>query len=432
MKTLVLFVVCLLSACTTKLVKSDIATPDLGLIVLPLEYKGQRNEMPRVEVPVTMADTVSIIPPDMVVGAARFDQYLPLIISNKRVGLLVNPTSMVGQAHLVDTLRSLGVNVVKVFAPEHGFRGTADAGEHVKSGFDPATGLPIVSLYGSHRKPTAEDLADIDVLIYDIQDVGVRFYTYISTMTLAMEACAAYQKKIVILDRPNPNGHYVDGPVLKPAFKSFVGMHSVPVVYGMTSGEYAQMVRGEDWIVNSANCDLSVVPCANYTHQMPYTLPIKPSPNLRNNRAIYCYPSLCFFEGTPISVGRGTDAPFEMFGAPNFTHGTYQFTPESREGAKTPPHQGQLCRGYVIDERLTEANQFTKVDLSHLILAYQLYPETDKSSFFNADHFFDKLAGSDELRQQIIAGVSEADIRASWQPDLQKFMTIRAKYLLYE
>ena len=412
----------LLSACATRLIKKEGVLPAIEPIsVLSVEVEALPDSVKTVaETPIEPPKSV-----DIMVGAARFDVYLPQIEA-KRVGIIVNATSMVSDVHLLDTLRSLGVNVVKIFAPEHGFRGIADAGEHVKSGFDVATGVPIVSLYGSHRKPTPEDLADIDLIIYDIQDVGARFYTYISTMTLAMEACTENQKPIIVLDRPNPNGHYVDGPVLKPAYKSFVGMHAVPVVYGMTAAEYAQMICGEHWFPNSEKCQLSVVSCDNYTHATRYVLPVRPSPNLPNSLAIAWYPSLCFFEGTPISVGRGTDTPFQVFGAPELTYGDTYFTPTSREGAKTPPHQGQRCLGFAVNA----VERVNQVDIHYLLTAYAAYP--DKAKFFNADHFFDKLAGSDELRKQLETGATEAEIRASWQPDLQQFIGIRAKYLLYK
>lgn len=364
------------------------------------------------------------------VGAERTEAYLP-ILNGKNIVLTVNQTSIIGETHLVDSLLSLGVSIEKIFAPEHGFRGHADAGEQVKDGIDQATGVSVVSLYGKKKKPSSEDLKDIDMVVFDIQDVGARFYTYISSMTYLMEACAENDIPMLILDRPNPNGHYVDGPVMEKGFESFVGMHvGVPVVHGMTVGEYAQMANGEGWLVGNAKCELKVITCENYDHFKFYELPIKPSPNLPNMRSIYLYPSLCFFEGTNVSVGRGTDKQFQIAGMPDFPKGDFTFTPESKPGAKYPKHEGKLCRGYDLtqmDLRGMRAAQPFRLDW--LIDFYENCP--DKKDFFLKNNFIDKLAGGETLRKQIIAGESEEDIRASWQEGLYAFKLIRQKYLLY-
>lgn len=363
-------------------------------------------------------------------GAERVDDYIWLL-EDHRVAVCGNQTSMVGNVHLVDTLLKLSVNVVKIFCPEHGFRGNAEAGAHIASGTDPQTGLPIVSLYGKNKKPAPEQLADVDIILFDLQDVGCRFYTYISTLHYVMEAAAENNVKVIVLDRPNPNGYFVDGPVLDPKYKSFVGMHPVPVVYGMTIGEYARMINGEDWLAGGIRCNLAVVTLQHYTHNTRYALPVPPSPNLPNAESIYLYPSLCLFEGTNISVGRGTTLPFQIYGAPMMKGGDYTFTPAPIRGvSENPPHNGKVCRGFYLKDfairNLDSANQF---NLQYLLTAYRLY--TDKDNFFiNAD-FFDKLAGTDQLRKQIISGVSEEEIRQSWQKDLDKFKSIRKKYLLY-
>lgn len=360
-------------------------------------------------------------------GAEQTDLYLPLL-KEKRVALLVNQTSQVNGVLLPDFLLSQGVNVVKIFSPEHGFRGTADAGATVKNGMDPKTQLPVISLYGKNKKPSAEQLKDVDILIYDLQDVGVRFYTYISTLQYALEACAEQQKDMIILDRPNPLGWIVDGPVLEKSASSFVGMQPIPVIYGMTPAEYAQMLIGEKWIA-AAQLKLKIIPCSNYTHQSRYNLPVAPSPNLKNMTAIYLYPSLCFFEGTVISVGRGTDFPFQMYGHPLLKQFPYQFTPETREGASNPLLKNQLCYGELIADNPEEAlNQINNgLNLEWLIKAYQAYP--DQKMFFN--NFFRNLAGTSKLREQMIAGKSLQEIKASWQPELDRFKKIRKKYLLY-
>ncbi len=363
------------------------------------------------------------------VGAERTNEYLP-IISNKNIALVVNQTSVIGKTHLVDSLQKLGILIKKIYAPEHGFRGKADAGEHVVDGVDKKTGLPVVSLYGKKRKPSESDLAGIDVVVFDVQDVGARFYTFISTMSYMMEACAANNLGFIVLDRPNPLGHYVDGPVLEPEYSSFVGLHQVPVVHGMTMGEYARMVNGEGWLSDGLRCDLSVIECANYDHNTFYKLPISPSPNLPNMRAIYLYPSICFFEGTEASEGRGTDKQFQVYGSPNYIKTDFKFTPVSIPGAKYPKHENEICYGYDLSNLdIKELQEKKSIDLNYLIDFYQNFP--DKNNFFLENLFFDKLAGGSDLRKQIIAGEPESEIRKSWESDLIKFKSIRGKYLLY-
>jgi len=364
---------------------------------------------------------------EVTVGAQRTDAYLPLL-EGKRVAVAGNHTSMIGNTHLVDSLLSLKVQVVKVFSPEHGFRGDADAGEHVTTSIDKKTGLPIISLYGKNKKPTDEQLADVDVIVFDMQDVGTRFYTYISTMTYLMEAASKLGKKVIILDRPNPNGHYIDGPVLEEKFKSFVGLHPVPVVHGMTVGEYACMINEEKWLEGGRKCDLTVIECKNYDHQTLYQLPVKPSPNLGTMAAIYLYPSLCFFEGTVISVGRGTDKPFQVVGHPSLKDAPYKFIPQSRIGAKNPKYEGQVCYGY---DLTNFGNGFIRdsgiIYLFWLIDLYNRYEK--KAEFFNS--YFNTLAGTEQLKNDIIAGKSEEAIRASWKAGIDQFKLIRKKYLLY-
>lgn len=364
-------------------------------------------------------------------GAECTEHYLPLL-EGKRVAVCGNQTSVVGKTHLVDTLLSRKVNVVKLFCPEHGFRGQAEAGATIASGKDPLTGLPVVSLYGKNKKPTAEQLQGVDVVLFDLQDVGCRFYTYISTLHYVMEAAAENGVKVIVLDRPNPNGFYVDGPVLEPQYKSFVGMHPVPIVYGMTIGEYARMINGEKWLANGVQCDLTVIKLEGYTHETRYALPVAPSPNLQTTEAIYLYPSLCLFEGTNVSVGRGTDHPFEMFGAPGMRSGDYRFTPRAIPGvSENPPFKGQECRGYLLhDIAADNLNNPGRLNLSYLLTAYR--DCADKASFFLKNNFFDKLAGTDQLRKQLLVGANEEEIRASWEPDLEKFRHIREQYLLYE
>lgn len=364
----------------------------------------------------------------IVVGAARIKRYLPML-ENKKVGIIANHSSKIGNTHLIDTLVSLGVNVTKIFAPEHGFRGNAGAGEHVSNSIDAKTGIEVVSLYGKNKKPTQQQLENIDIMLFDIQDVGVRFYTYISTMTYAMEACAEKKIPFLVLDRPNPNGHYVDGPVLKPQYKSFVGLHSVPVVYGMTMAEYALMVNNENWLKNGLKCDLHYVLCLGYDHQVLYQLPIAPSPNLPTMSSVYLYPSLCFFEGTPISVGRGTQKPFQQYGHPNLKNGTISFIPQNDSINKHPKLAGKTCNGHDLQSfGMIYIKSYRKLYLFWLLDAYKNYP--DNADFFTT--FFNTLAGNSEFKQQIINNVSEENIRKSWENDIKNFKKIRKKYLLYK
>ena len=362
-------------------------------------------------------------------GAEQMDVYIPKL-QGKRVAVFANATSVVGSANLVDTLVKKGIRIVKIFSPEHGFRGDADAGATVGNQQDPATGIPIVSLYGVKRKPDATDLADVDVLVYDIQDVGVRFYTYISSLQKYMEGAVENHRPLIILDRPDPNGSYVDGPVLDTAFRSFVGAQPIPVVYGMTIGEYARMLLGEDWVKHDASFQLLVIPCKNYTHKSKYALPVRPSPNLPNMQSVWLYPSLCLFEGTAISLGRGTTKAFQQWGAPALPKDLYSFTPQSMPGATKPPSMGEVCYGYDLSTIDVAATTGNRMSLSWLLKAYALYP--DKDHFFNGNGSgFDRLAGSAVLREQLHDGLTEAAIRKSWEPALGHFKTIRKKYLLY-
>lgn len=380
-------------------------------------------------------------------GAERMDVYLPML-KGKSVAVFANQTSLVNKTHLVDTLIASGINVVKIFGPEHGFRGDADAGEHVKDAKDKKTGIPVISLYGSHKKPTPEDVKDVDVLIFDIQDVGVRFYTFISSLQYYLEAALENHKPLLILDRPNPNGFYVDGPVLDMKFKSFVGMQPIPIVYGMTIGEYALFLAGENLLSKEANSinaynittnptvdtpfHVQVIKCKNYDHNTKYELPVMPSPNLKTMQSIYLYPSTCFFEGTVMSEGRGTDKPFQIFGHPALPKNLYSFTPKPNAGAKNSKCFYQKCYGW----KLTGSNKEilkivdNRIQLKYLLRAYELFP--GKDSFFLKTNFFNKLAGNDILMQQIKAGKTEVQIRESWKPELEKFKAIRKKYLLYE
>lgn len=374
----------------------------------------------------------------MLTGADQ-PEIFTTFITTKKVGIVANQTSRIYHkqpkaatkeepdgVHLVDYLAKAGYNIQKVFAPEHGFRGTADAGETVKDGTDEKTGIPIISLYGKNKKPSQEQLKDIEIILFDIQDVGTRFYTYISTLHYVMEACAEANIPLVILDRPNPNGHFIDGPILELEHSSFVGMHAVPVVHGMTIGEYAKMINGEGWLKNKMQCDLTIVPLLNYRRSMEYSLPVKPSPNLPNDVAISLYPSLCFFEGTIVSAGRGTDMQFQIFGAPSLPSEffPFTFTPQSNEGAKYPKFIGQQCNG--LDLRSSERRN--KINLEWLIEAYVGYGK--KSDFFNS--FFTKLAGTEKLQKQIEMGYTYPEIRATWLRDLETFDKMRQKYLLYD
>jgi uncharacterized protein YbbC (DUF1343 family) len=361
-------------------------------------------------------------------GAWQINQYKNLI-AGKSVAIVANQTSMVGKKHLVDTLLSIGIKVKVIFAPEHGFRDLADAGDQIQDGKDIETGVSIISLYGGHLKPTPDNLKGIDVVIFDIQDVGVRFYTYISTLHYVLEACAENNVECIILDRPNPNGFYFDGNIADTVYRSFVGMDPVPVVHGMTVGEYAAMLNGEGWLKNGVKCRLSVIKCNDYTHKTFYEPPVKPSPNLPNLNSIYLYPSICFFEGTNISLGRGTSFPFQVYGSPKLPDAGFSYTPESVPGAKNPPLLGEKCYG--VDLRNAIADKIVptpKVNLEWVIDAYNSYPE--KENFFTS--YFDVLASGPTLREQIQKGMSADEIRASWKDGLEMFGKIRQKYLLYE
>ncbi len=359
-------------------------------------------------------------------GASQTENYFSLL-KNKRVAVVANQTSVIGNVHLVDTLLASGIQVVKIFAPEHGFRGEAGNGDHVSNGFDKKTKLPIFSLYGSHTRPTAEMLSNVDVIVFDIQDVGVRFYTFLATMQEVMEAAVISKKAVIVLDRPNPNGYYIDGPVMTdPKLYSFVGQLPIPIVHGCTLGELAKMINGEGWLTGKKSCELTVIPCSQYTHKSYFELPIKPSPNLPNMTSIYAYPSLCLFEGTCISIGRGTNFPFQQFGFPNCKVAETSFTPKEIPGVSSnPPFENQLCKGI----KVSFEKRPTQLNLSWLMNMYSSYPNKEK--FFSSPAFFDKLAGNTLLRKQVASGVSEDDIRASWQKDLDSYKVIRKKYLLY-
>ena len=361
-------------------------------------------------------------------GADRPELYLPLL-KNKTIGIVTNQTGLMkDKTHLVDYLVKNGIKIKTIFAPEHGFRGDADAGEKVKNGVDVKTGIPIISLYGPNKKPKPEQLKGLDIVLFDIQDVGVRFYTYISTLTYLMEAGAENNVEVLVLDRPNPHDGYIDGPVLKEKWASFVGMHPVPVVYGLTIGEYGKMVNGEKWLKNDVQAKYTLIPMQNYHKKQRYEILDKPSPNLPNEKSINLYPSLCFFEGTQVSVGRGTDLPFQIYGSPWTKNLPYQFTPKPNFGAKDPFLNGKLCHG----ENLSNYPQDLRgLNLEWLIKAYKYY-KNPQLNFFLKNLFFDTLAGSDELRKQIVAGKSEAEIKASWETDLENFSKIRSKYIIYE
>lgn len=363
----------------------------------------------------------------LVLAVERLDLYFDSLVG-KRVAIVGNQTSLIGKTHLVDTLISLGIKIQKVFAPEHGFRGVADNGEHVWNDRDPKTGVDIISLYGHNRKPTKDQMSDVDIVLFDIQDVGVRFYTYISTLHYVMEACAENNIPLIVLDRPNPNAHYIDGPVRDEFHKSFIGMHPVPIVYGMTIGEYADMINNECWLSDSVGCNLYVVPCKNYTHETKYILPVPPSPNLRSDFAISLYPSLCIFEGTTVSIGRGTDSPFEVFGHPLFPEMDFKFTPISGFGSKRPVNENKLCNGY--DLKCLGMQDVNKLNIDWIIQAKKLLG--DSITFIDQPIFFDRLAGTSKFRKQLINNVSEEEIRKSWEDDLLDFKVIRRKYLIYK
>lgn len=361
-------------------------------------------------------------------GADQMGEWLPLIYG-KKLALVANHTSLVGDVHLVDTLFSLGKRVTmlyNVFVPEHGFRGNVDAGLEVENGYDPETGIPVISLYGNHKKPSPEDMNGLDLVIFDLQDVGTRFYTYISTLHYVMEACAENNMPLMVLDRPNPNSGYVDGPVMEPEYTSFVGMHPIPVVYGLTIGELAQMINGEGWLKDGRKCELTVIPCSNYYRGKPFTLAVNPSPNLTSYHALQMYPSTCFFEGTVISEGRGTPSPFELYGHPRM-EGTFSFTPVSIPGKSThPKFQDQLCFGEDL-RNFVPPDGWTRIRLQWLLDAYEKFPE--KEEFFLP--YFEKLAGTGDLRKQIIAGWNETRIRDSWSKKLEDYRSMREKYLIY-
>ena len=363
---------------------------------------------------------------EITISAANIDAYIPLL-KQKKVGIVAHQASVISSVkntiHLVDLLRKKNISIQKVFAPEHGFRGTADAGEKVKNRVDPKTQLPIISLYGKNRKPNKEQLKGIEVMVFDLQDVGVRFYTYLSTLHNVMEACAENNIPLIVLDRPNPNAHYIDGPVLNLEHKSFVGMHPVPIVYGMTIGEYAQMINGEKWLSNSIKCDLTVIPLKNYTHQTTYELTVRPSPNLPNKQSIALYPSLCLLEPTKVSIGRGTDLQFQIYGHPGFPKTDFSYVPKSNFGSKNPKYKGQICYG----ENLTTVNPPSKIELKWLLNAYSNFSEKD--SFFLKG--FERISGVSNLKKQLIEGASEKTIRDSWTDGLNEFKKIRTKYLLY-
>ncbi|GGC85157.1 hypothetical protein GCM10011508_10640 [Flavobacterium lutivivi] len=381
---------------------------------------------------------------EIVTGAENTSAYLSLL-KNKKIGIITNQTGIVNteseetkitsngtkeylrifnNISIVDFLINNQINVQTIFAPEHGFRGTADAGELIKDGKDNKTGLPIISLYGNNKKPKPDQLAGIDIMVFDLQDVGVRFYTYISSLHYIMEACAENNIQLIVLDRPNPNGSIVDGPILEKEFTSFVGMHTIPLLHGMTIGEYAQMINGEKWLKDGIQCDLKVIPCLNYERKMFYSLPIKPSPNLPNDQSINLYASLCLFEGTNVSVGRGTEMQFQIYGSPFLPKSDFSFTPIPNFGAKDPVYNGKLCYG----EDLSKIKKVTQLELKWLIKAYN--STADKSKFFN--EFFTKLAGTKKLREQIETGIPETEIRKSWEKRLNEFKEMRKKYLIYD
>ena len=365
---------------------------------------------------------------EIITGAERTGMYLPFL-EGKKIALVANHTSKIKDTHLLDSLLSLKIDVVKVFTPEHGFRGTADAGEQLSDYKDQETGIQVISLYGEKKKPSPDDLTGIDLVMFDIQDVGVRFYTYISTLHYVMEACAENDVEFIVFDRPNPNGFYIDGPILDLEFKSFIGMHPVPIVHGLTIAEYARMINGERWLKNGIQCKLKYIPCENYDHNKAYELPLKPSPNLPNMLSVYLYPSLCLFEGTVMSVGRGTDFPFQVFGHPAYVNEPFSFTPGSNEGASNPNYGGIECKG--VDLRDIEYRFFwqeRRIILDWLIEAYNNMK--GKGDFFNS--YFLKLSGTQELQKQIESGKSPEDIYKSWEPGLKEYKKIRKKYLLYK
>ncbi|MCF0207752.1 MAG: DUF1343 domain-containing protein [Bacteroidales bacterium] len=386
------------------------------------------NENATSDTPTPKIEALPIFP-----GIYSVNEYLPLL-EEKRVAIVANQTSIIDTMHLADFLLGKNINLVKAFCPEHGFRGTADAGQKVDSEVDAKTGLNIVSLYGKNKKPTKEQLSDIDIVVFDLQDVGVRFYTYISTLHYVMEACAESSIPVIILDRPNPNASYIDGPILDTAnYRSFIGMHPVPIVYGMTIGEYGQMINGEHWLANGVECELTVIPCKHYRHDRKYTLPRRPSPNLPNARSIELYPTLCLFEATCLSVGRGTDMQFQVIGHPDYKNtieNAFSFTPKPNEGASNPVLNGQECFGYDLTKDNAIFNWEDKlVNISVILKMYELFPDKDK--FFSKNNLLEKLVGTKDFRTQVQDGASEDEIRQTWQKGLEDFKVIRNKYLIY-
>lgn len=375
----------------------------------------------------TSSDNVQTL--EVIPGADQPGLYVP-ILRGKNVGLVVNHSSRVGDSHLLDTLLALDIQVKKIFSPEHGFRGDVADGAVIKDGKDPRTGLPVISLYGRNKKPTVDQLADLDILVFDIQDVGVRFYTYLSTLHYVMESAAENGKMVLVLDRPNPNGYYIDGPVLEPEHSSFIGLHPVPVVYGMTIGEYAQMINGESWLAEGIQCVLKVIPLMNYMRSNAYSLPVRPSPNLPTPASVLLYPSLAFFEGTTVSVGRGTDQPFQCFGHPSYSQDSFAFTPRSVQSSTNPPWEGKLCKGADLSGLgFHEIADWKRLNLSFLWEMYRNIPPTER--FFREDGYFEKLAGTRKLREALENGIREDDLRKSWIPEHDNFRKIRSEYLLY-
>ena len=402
-------------------------TSIISILILSISCGSSKKAVPHVKPSndnVTLTSTSTDV--TFKTGTENSESYLPLL-KDKRVGIVTNQTGiLLKEKHLVDFLIEQNINLQKIYAPEHGFRGTADAGELIVDGKDTKTNLTIISLYGNNKKPKPEQLEGIDILVLDLQDVGARFYTYISSLHYVMEACAENNIPLLVLDRPNPNGTIIDGPILEKEHKSFVGMHEIPVLHGMTIGEYAKMINGEKWLKDSIQCDLKVAPCLNYSHDMKYSLPVKPSPNLPNDQSINLYASLCFFEGTNVSLGRGTEKQFQIYGSPFLPESEFDFsfTPQPNFGAKDPVHNGKLCFG----EDLTEIRKVHRLELKWLLKAYE--NTIDKTIFFN--DFFTKLAGTKKLREQIEAGMTEKEIRKTWQEGLEQFKEVRKKYLIYE
>jgi len=398
----------------------------------PSPERGTRNPKPIPQPFLRHQDKKTRVHGDILTGADQTELYLDYL-KGKNIGMVINQTSVIGKNNIssLDSLVKLGVHIVKIFGPEHGFRGTASNGATVNDTVDPKTGIPAISLYGKHYKPTPEDLKGIDLMIFDIQDVGTRFYTYLSTLHYVMEACAENHVELMLLDRPNPNGYLVDGPVLDTAYRSFVGLDPIPITHGMTFGEYAQMLNGEGWLRNHAKCKLKIIKVANYIHSLPYSPPINPSPNLNTYRSIILYPGLCLFEGTTLSVGRGTMYPFQVLGHPSLKGKfSYSFTPVSIPGmSEDPPHKGQLCYGVDLrNDDIDSIRSTGKIDILWLLKLYQVFP--DKEHFFNS--YFTRLAGNEQLRRQIEAGKTEEEIRESWEPELSRFKMMRKKYLLYK